>query len=42
MLYKNREVGYGRVLRQPGQIRKEAALTNKMRVINQSPHILKF
>jgi hypothetical protein len=30
------EAGGGRVPRQPGQVRKEAALTSKMRVVVQS------
>jgi len=34
------EVGYGRVPRQPGQIRKEAALTRLMRVIGSASHLM--
>ena len=32
-----REVGGGRAARQPGQVRKEAALTSQMRVVVQPP-----
>src|SRR4051794_14565592 len=35
--YKNREVGGGRATRQPGQVRKEAALTSTDRVARQPP-----
>ena len=33
--YRGREVGYGRSARQPGQIRKEAAVTSLPRVVVQ-------
>ena len=33
---KDREIGGGRATRQPGQVRKEAALTSKMRVVRWS------
>ena len=35
--YSSREVGGGRATRQPGQIRKEAALTSAVRVARQPP-----
>src|SRR6266545_3541327 len=35
--YKEREVGGGRATRQPGQVRKEAALTSAVRVARQPP-----
>src|SRR5438034_854882 len=35
--YRNREVGGGRTTRQPGQVRKEAALTSTDRVARQPP-----
>ena len=37
--YKGREVGGGRATRQPGQVRKEAALTSAVRVARQPPAI---
>src|SRR5450755_2387835 len=36
--YREREVGGGRATRQPGQIRKEAALTRPVRVIGPTSH----
>ena len=38
--YRRREVGGGRNTRQPGQVRKEAALTRPLRVSVQSPTLL--
>ena len=35
--YRGREVGGGRATRQPGQVRKEAALTSAVRVARQPP-----
>src|SRR5262245_8312393 len=35
--YRDREVGGGRATRQPGQVRKEAALTSAVRVARQPP-----
>src|SRR5438105_4647183 len=35
--YRGREVGGGRTTRQPGQVRKEAALTSTDRVARQPP-----
>src|SRR6266702_1112739 len=35
--YRDREVGGGRTTRQPGQVRKEAALTSTDRVARQPP-----
>src|SRR5208283_3861338 len=35
--YRSREVGGGRATRQPGQVRKEAALTSTDRVARQPP-----
>src|SRR5271154_6325496 len=35
--YSPREVGGGRATRQPGQVRKEAALTSAVRVARQPP-----
>src|SRR5437660_8094005 len=35
--YNGREVGGGRATRQPGQVRKEAALTSAVRVARQPP-----
>src|SRR6188508_174645 len=35
--YRGREVGGGRATRQPGQVRKEAALTSTDRVARQPP-----
>src|SRR5579872_3483102 len=37
-----REVGGGRATRQPGQIRKEAALTSAVRVARQPPTLLRI
>src|SRR5205085_9047343 len=37
--YRAREVGGGRTTRQPGQVRKEAALTSTDRVARQPPTI---
>ena len=36
----HREVGGGRIPRQPGQVRKEAALTIRTRVVRQPPLLL--
>src|SRR3984957_9187998 len=38
--YSPREVGGGRATRQPGQVRKEAALTSAVRVARQPPTLL--
>ena len=40
--YTLREVGGGRATRQPGQIRKEAALTSAVRVARQPPTLLRI
>src|SRR5258708_6136774 len=40
--YRRREVGGGRVARQPGQVRKEAALTSLVRVARPASRLGRF